>query len=316
MMKNVALTPAPARASNTSGVQTGSGPSSKVKATRAGDRWPVDITLVIALGRSSRRVGAAFAFRPAAERDVQLLELLFGDGTGGFHHLVAGGLRLREGHNLADVRLVRKEHDQAVDPWCDTTVRRRAVAEGGEDGSEPPLGLLGPDTDDIEDLLLQVGTVYPHAPRSELGAVGDQVVELADDFEGVGVEQGNVFLARQGEHVVHRLDAPIVLVPFEEREVRHPAHAEHFGVGEPEAVSEVEPQAAEALEYDGVLVRDEEHPVALCGAERRAQGLLLLRGEELRDGAPQAIGLYLEVGQAPGTARGRDRGELVDLSAG
>src|SRR5215213_2190151 len=213
MMKNVALTPAPARASNTSGVQTGSGPSSKVKATRAGDRWPVDITLVIALGRSSRRVGAAFAFRPAAERDVQLLELLFGDGTGGVHHLVAGGLRLREGHHLADVWLVREEHHQAIDAWGDPTVWRCAVAEGGEDGAEPPLGLLGPDTDDVEDLLLQLGAVYPHAPRSELGTVGDQVVELADGFEGGGVEQGNVFFTGQGEHVVHGLDTPLVFVP-------------------------------------------------------------------------------------------------------
>src|SRR5215213_957977 len=189
MMKNVALTPAPARASSTSGVQTGSGPSSKVRATRAGDRRPLDITLVVALSRSGRRVGAAFAFRLPAQRDVQLLELLFRDGTGCVHHLVTGGLGLGEGHHLTDVRLVCQEHDQPVDPWRDPTVWRRAVAEGREDGPEPPLRLLRPDTDDVEDLLLQIWVVNPDAPRGELGAVGHEVVELADDLQWLGVEQ-------------------------------------------------------------------------------------------------------------------------------
>src|SRR3712207_6937912 len=57
----------------------------------------------------------------------------FRDGSGGVHHLIAGGLRLGERHHLTDVRLVREEHHQAVHPRCDPTVGGRAVAEGGED---------------------------------------------------------------------------------------------------------------------------------------------------------------------------------------
>jgi hypothetical protein len=77
----------------------------------------------------------------------------------------------------------------------------------------------------------------------------------------------------------------------------------------------VEPQAVEALEDDGILVRDEEQPVAFSGAERFAQSSLLLLGEELRDGAFQAICLHQKVGQASCASRGRDRGELVELPA-
>ena len=132
---------------------------------------------------------------------------------------------------------------------------------------------------------------------------------------GSDVEQRQVLIAGHGEHVVHRLDASLVLVPLEEREVGYPAHAENVGVGETEAVSKVEPQAAQALEDDGVLVRDEEQPVAFCGSERFAQSRLLLLREELRDGALQAIRLHLKVGQAPRPSRGRDRRELVELPA-
>src|SRR5829696_324246 len=294
----------------------GSGPSSKGRATGAGDQQSVCITLIVALSWPGCGIGASFALGAAAERDVQLLELLFRDGTGGVHHLVAGGLGLGKRHHLTDVRLVRKEHHQTVYPWCDPTVGRRAVAEGGEDGSEPPVRLLRSDTDDVEDLLLQVGVMDPHTPRGELSAVGYEVVQLADDLQRVGIEQRQIVFARHGEHVVHRLDAPLVLVPLEEREVRHPAHTENVRVGEPEAVSEVEPQAAQALEDDGVLVRDEEQPVAFSGPERFAQSCLLLLREELRDGALQAIRLHQKVGQAPGPSRGCDGGEVVELPAG
>ena len=83
-------------------------------------------------------------------------ELLLGDRARRVHHLVAGGLGLGEGHHLSDVRLVGEEHDQAVDPWRDPAVRRRAVAEGGQDRPEPPVRLLGADADHVEDLLLQI----------------------------------------------------------------------------------------------------------------------------------------------------------------
>src|SRR5215218_2552066 len=112
--------------------------------------------------------------------------------------------------------------------------------------------------------------MYPHTPRRELRAVGHKVVELADDLQRIRIEQGHILLAWHGEHMMHRLDAPLVLVPLEEREVRHPAHTEHVRVGQPEPVPEMEPQAAQALEDYGVLVRDEEQPVTLPPFERFA----------------------------------------------
>src|ERR687893_1058786 len=123
-------------------------------------------------------VGALRGRGRAAEGDVEFLELVFRDGAGGVHHLVAGRLGLGEGHDLADVRLVAEDHDQAVYPRRYAPVRRGAVAEGREHGAEAPLGLLCPDADHVEDPLLDVGAGNSDDPRRELGPVRHEVVEL------------------------------------------------------------------------------------------------------------------------------------------
>ncbi len=81
----------------------------------------------------------------------------------------------------------------------------------------------------------------PYAPRCKLRPVGDEVVELPRNLQGVGVQKRQILFARHGEHMVHWLYAFLVLVPLEEREVCHPAQREHLPVGEPKPIPEMEP---------------------------------------------------------------------------
>ncbi len=155
-------------------------------------------------------------------------------------------------------------------------MRRRPVPERREHRPEAPVRLLLAHADRREDLLLDVRAVDPDAPRRELRSVGDKVVELPNHLQGVRIQKGQVFFPRHREHVVHRLDASLVLVPLEEREVRYPGQREHVGVGELETIPQVKPQAVQALEDDRVHVRDEEHIVALARAQGPLQGVALL----------------------------------------
>src|SRR5438874_3771 len=73
---------------------------------------------------------------------MELVQLLLGDGRGSIHHRVDAAAELREGDHLADIRLVEKEHDQAVDTWRDSGVGGRAVGESLQHVAELRLNLL------------------------------------------------------------------------------------------------------------------------------------------------------------------------------
>ena len=75
------------------------------------------------------------------------------------------GLRLRERDDVADVVPARQEHDQPVQAERDPAVGRHAVAERPEHVAELLLGLLAGDPEDLEDALLQVGSVDPDRSR-------------------------------------------------------------------------------------------------------------------------------------------------------
>jgi hypothetical protein len=155
----------------------------------------------------------------------------------------------------------------------------------------------------------------PDASRGELSPVRHEVVELACDPQGIGVEQRQILLARHREHVVHRLHSLLVLVPLEEREVRDPAQREHALVREPEPVSKMQPQPVQTLEDHRILVGDKECVVALLRPERVLQGFSLLGGEELGDRTRKTSVRDLEVGEAACPAGRRDGGQVVYLPA-
>src|SRR5262245_19164342 len=91
-------------------------------------------------------------------------------------HEVRPGLRLGERHDLADVRLVRKQRRPAVDAKCDPAVRRCAVLERVEDRPEllahPVLGLAL----EREAQREQLPPMNPDGPAAQLPAVERDVV--------------------------------------------------------------------------------------------------------------------------------------------
>ena len=54
----------------------------------------------------------------------------------GCHHQVFGLLIHWENDDLADIRLIRQQHHDAVDARCGATMRRRAIAEGIQHAAE------------------------------------------------------------------------------------------------------------------------------------------------------------------------------------
>src|SRR5215210_2170633 len=75
----------------------------------------------------------------------------------------------------------------------------------------------------------------------------------------------------------------------------------------------MKPQTVQALEDDRVLVRDEEHVVALSRPECLFESFSLLGGEELGDRTGEAVCPYLEVGETPRAAGRCNGGQLVYL---
>ena len=128
---------------------------------------------------------SAFAFRTrppglawchADEAQAELLVLAGLRDRRRLEHRVGAGLGLREGHDLADVRLEREQGRPAVDAEGDPAVRRRAVVEGVEDGPELLAHRLERMALELETALEQVAAVDPDRPATELPAVEREVV--------------------------------------------------------------------------------------------------------------------------------------------
>ena len=87
-------------------------------------------------------------------------------------------------------------------PKAKPGVRRRAEAERVEQEAEARLGLLGVDTEQREDPLLDVGSVDPHAAGAQLPPVEHEVVRLRPHRERVGLEPVDVVGVRHRERVM------------------------------------------------------------------------------------------------------------------
>ena len=97
------------------------------------------------------------------------------------HQQVLGLLVHREGDDLADVRLVGEQHDDAVDAGRRAAVRRRAVAEGVAACRRSAPRPRPPIAGDLEGLEHDVGPVVADRARRQLDAVADDVVLVGQD---------------------------------------------------------------------------------------------------------------------------------------
>ena len=144
------------------------------------------------------------------------------------HHQVLGALVQREGDDLADVRLVGQQHDDAVDARGRAAMRRRAVAQRVEQAGEARLDLLTAVAGDLESLDHDLGQVVPDRPRRQLDAVAHDVVLEGLDLERVHRLERLEFALGHRERVVREIDALLVLVPLEHREIHDPQRLPAF----------------------------------------------------------------------------------------
>jgi len=119
--------------------------------------------------------------RRQVEPDVQFLQALGRHRRRRPHHQVARLLVHRKDDDLADVRGVGQEHDDAVDAWRQPAMRRRAVAKGVQHAAEAALDIGGRIAGDREGLVHDVGAVVADRARGEFHAVADDVVLVGED---------------------------------------------------------------------------------------------------------------------------------------
>src|SRR5439155_6633274 len=192
---------------------------------------------------------------------------------------VRAARRLREGDDLADVRLAGEERNETFDAEGEATVRRCTHLQRLQEPPEFRLSLLVGHAHRAEDPLLDLLAMDPDRARAELPAVPDQVVVLAQGGAGIGVDQVLVPLEWAREGVVYEHPVTRVLVLQEEREIEDPEELVARVVDQAELLRQLGAKSAQhPLDHCG-LVRREQHGRAWWGGECCE----LLRGEKLGD---------------------------------
>ena len=157
---------------------------------------------------------------------MQFLEPLRRDRRRRLHQQILRLLVHREGDDLADVRRVGQQHDDAVDARRRAAMRRRAVFEGVEHAAEPRLDLFRRIAGDRKGLVHDVGAMIADRARRQLDAVADDVVlERVDRQRILRLERLEPAL-RHRERVVAEVDLPGLLVALVHREIGDPAELE------------------------------------------------------------------------------------------
>src|SRR5439155_14159533 len=112
---------------------------------------------------------------------------------------VPARLRLREGHHLADVALLREQCGPAIDADRDPAMRWGAEVEGVEDRPELLVHRLGGVTLEGERALEEVAPPDANGAAAELPAVEDDVVLHRPRAAGRVARRGPVWIARRGD---------------------------------------------------------------------------------------------------------------------
>ena len=110
---------------------------------------------------------------------MQFFELFFFHLAWGGHHNVFGWAVFGESYNFSYVGFVFKQHQQAVDPWGKTAVRRRAVFKSQENGAKFGIHRFFVDALKFRGFLHYFGLVVNNHPEGIDKAVGisDELVD-------------------------------------------------------------------------------------------------------------------------------------------
>src|SRR5207253_5677147 len=112
------------------------------------------------------------------QADAQFLELPGIDYRRGAGHQVAGLLVLRESDHIADVGRAAEHHRPAIEPECDTAVRRSTALKRIEQEAEAGLRIISFHPEYLEHQRLHLPPVNPDAAAADLVAVQHEVVSL------------------------------------------------------------------------------------------------------------------------------------------
>src|SRR5437773_130346 len=135
-------------------------------------------------------------------------------------HQVGGAGGLRKCDDLANVRLIRKQHDEPVNARRHSSVRRRPVLESIQHVSEAPVRLLITVSQAPEDPRLDVAPVYADAPARQLVAIAHQIISVAQHGPRVRFKNIEMFLLGHGEGMMDEAPVLLLLIPLEHRKDR------------------------------------------------------------------------------------------------
>ena len=158
-----------------------------------------------------------------------------------------------------------------------------------------------------------------HRAAADLGAIEHQVVCLGEGLARMRLEGGRIQIRGAGERVVHGGPALRLGVPLEHRKIDHP-QGTPAGLGDPEILTELDPQGAERIAHDFRAVGAEENQIAVCRAGALENPCHCRVAQELQYRRLQAVAplgglVHLDVGEAF-CAETRDiGGVIVDLFA-
>src|SRR5699024_6305712 len=92
------------------------------------------------------------------------------------HHEIRRTCRFRKGDDVTDVICSCKQHDKAVQPVCDSAVRRSAVLECFDQEAELFVALFLCEPECFEHLLLHFCIMYTDGSTAELVAVQHDII--------------------------------------------------------------------------------------------------------------------------------------------
>src|SRR5271166_2669993 len=223
--------------------------------------------------------------RRQIKSDVQLLQPFGRNWRRSVHQEILRLLVHRERNDLAKVRRVRQQPDDAVDAGCHAPMRRRAVFEGVEHTGKARFHLFGGITGYRKRLVHDVRAVVADRPRRQLGPVANYVVLMCRYLQRILPLEHREATLRHREGVVAEFDLAGFLVALVHWKIGDPTELEQIVLGEAQLAAELEPCCA--CESEEIL-RDaayEKHRIAIAESELRPDAFAPFRSKSPADRA-------------------------------
>ena len=177
-------------------------------------------------------------------------------------------------------------------------------------------GLLLGKAEGVEHAVLQCGIIDTHRAAAHLDTVQYDVVGHGMAGTRVALDLVEILGLGQGERVVHRHPAALLLAVLKQREVHHPQEVELVGVDQAMLAGNVQTDLTQrSAGLDPVGIADDQQHIAGLNIQRGIKSSLLGIGQELFKAGGGALCGQAAVGQTLGAVGLGDLAELVDVLA-